>query len=47
MTKRWFPNTQAIECDLVLVSSGRALRTVLLPMRDDLFGVALFVEPVG
>ena len=85
MTNRWFPNPQAIECDLLLAADGQTLRTVQLPvvprvgdeleldlsgdpadgrlyrvvgvryhvrprkltMRDDLFGVALFLEPVG
>ena len=85
MTNRWFPNTQSIECDLLLAGDGQSLRTVQLPavprvgdeleldlsadpaegrlyrvvgvryhvrprkltMRDDLFGVALFLELVG
>jgi len=82
LTSRWFQNTQAIECDLVLEVDGQTLRTVQLPivprvgdeilldlpndpvggrvfrvvrvrygirprritMRDDLFGVAVFLE---
>ena len=85
MSRRWFQNIQAIDCDLVLEADGRALRTIQLPvvphvgdeleldvagqgaagqlyrvvrlryhvrprritMRDDLFGVSVFVEPAG
>ena len=84
MSRRWFQNVQAIECDLVLEANGQVLQTVQLPivprvgeeldldlagqdvaspvyrvvrvrhhvrprrmtLRDDLFGVYLFVEPV-
>jgi hypothetical protein len=84
MSHRWFPNVQAIDCDLVLESNGEVLRTVSVPvvprvgdeleldisgqrggalyrvvrvryhlrprritMRDDLFGVSVFIEPAG
>ena len=85
MSRRWFQNIQAIDCDLVLEGSGQVLRTVQLPvvphvgdeldldlaehggggalyrvlrvryhvrprrltMRDDLFGVTVFVAPAG
>ncbi len=32
MSNRWFPNTQAIECDLVLEGNSRALLTVQVPV---------------
>jgi hypothetical protein len=85
MSRRWFQNIQAIDCDLVLQASGELLRTVQMPvipqvddeleldlagagaaaplyrvvrvryhvrprrmtMRDDLFGVSVFIEPAG
>jgi hypothetical protein len=85
MSRRWFQNVQAIDCDLVLAADGRVLRTVQMPVvprvgeeleldvvgqggpavlyrvvrvryhvrprritvRDDLFGVSVFVEPAG
>jgi hypothetical protein len=85
MSRRWFQNIQAIDCDLVLEADGQMLRTVQLPvvpqvgdeveldvagpgvagglyrvvrvryhvrprrltMRDDLFGVSVFVAPAG
>ncbi len=85
MSRRWFQNIQAIDCDLVLAATGQVLRTIQVPvvphagdeleldvagagdggllyrvvrvryhvrprritMRDDLFGVSLFVEPAG
>ena len=83
MSRRWFQNIHAIDCDLVLEASGAVLRTIQLPvvphvgdeleldlggrgdagplyrvvrvrhhvhprritMRDDLFGVSVFLEP--
>jgi hypothetical protein len=85
MSNRWFPNVNAIDCDLVLDATRQLLRTVHLPvvprvgdeleldvarqpengalyrvvrvryhvrprgitMRDDLFGVSVFVEAVS
>jgi hypothetical protein len=85
MSRRWFQNIQAIDCDLVLAANSQLLRTVQMPvvpqvgaeleldvagqgdsahlylvvrvryhvrprrvtMRDDLFGVSVFVEPAG
>ncbi len=83
MGNRWFPNTQAIECDLVVEGNSQALLTVQVPvvpkigeeleldlpgdsnethlyrvvgvryhirprrltMRDDLFGLAVYIVP--
>ena len=85
MSRRWFQNIQAIDCDLVLEADGQVLRTIQMPvvphvgdeleldipgrggagplyrvvrvryharprritLRDDLFGVSVFVEPAG
>jgi hypothetical protein len=85
MSRSWFQNIHAIDCDLVLEADGHVLRTVQLPvvpqvgdeleldlggrgasgrlyrvvrvryhvrprritMRDDLFGVSVFVEPAS
>jgi hypothetical protein len=85
MSRRWFQNTRAIDCDLVLDATGQALQSIQMPvvprvgdeleldvvgqgasaplyrvvrvryhvrprritLRDDLFGVSVFVEPAG
>jgi hypothetical protein len=85
MSRRWFQNTQAIDCDLVLEANGQVLRSVQMPVvphvgdeleldlaeqgaagplyrvvrvryhvrprritiRDDLFGVSVYLEPAG